>query len=97
MGLWDRIAGDPDEDKISVHHFSAALAEYGRGIGNKAQLVSAFNLNTGEADSLQLLLDQIDLKTADEKEAYRAKTHDVMLLSEGNFYTKAQAQTQLGV
>ena len=93
MALFSRLAGDsPDDDKISVHHFMSALSEYQRGQGNKNQLVNAFNLDTGEADDLQLILDEIDLGNIG-----RAIIHDVLLLVEGGFYTKSQARSRLGV
>jgi hypothetical protein len=91
MPLLDRLLGT-EEPKLPVHEFMAALAEYKRGAVSKAQIVSAFDLSAGEATALDAYLSALDADTID-----RTLIHDVLMLGEGEYYTKAQVQSRLGV
>lgn len=91
MALLDRLIGT-EEPKLPVHQFMAALAEYKRAAITGPQIVSAFDLSAGEATSLQDFLDNLDSVAID-----RSMIHDVLLLAEAGYYTKAQVQARLGV
>lgn len=82
----------PGEDKIAVHQFMAALAEYKRGAATGAQVVAAFNLDAIETTQLQNWLDNLDADTIS-----RAEIHDVLLLGEVGLYSQAQVIARLGV
>ena len=61
MALIDRLAGlgDPETNrKLPITYFWANLYELAQGKRTKAQIVSLFELNAGEADELQWLIDK---------------------------------------
>lgn len=93
MTLLTRLLGsNPAEDKLPVHEFMAALAEYKRGAVTGPQVVTAFGLSAQEATAPQTFLNNLDGNSID-----RAMIHDVLLLGEGGYYTEAQVKARLGV
>lgn len=82
----------PGEQKIAVHQFMAALAEYKRGAVTGAQVVAAFNLDATETTQLQNWLDNLNTDAIN-----RQLIHDVLLLGETGLYTQAQVIARLGV
>lgn len=94
MSLLDRLINPSlkGEDKLPVHQFMAALAEYKRGAITKQNVVDAFELSTEEATQLQNFLDNLDSETIN-----RGMIHDILLLGETGLYTKAQVKNRLGV
>jgi subtilase family serine protease len=89
--LLDRVMGGTD-DPISSHDIMAALAEYERGFLTKAQIATAFELTSEQQDQLQEFLDNIDSSTIT-----RQLVHDVLMLGEAGFYTKANVKNRLGL
>lgn len=94
MVLLARLLGTQPEgqEKIAVHQFMAALAEYKRGAATKANIVNAFNLTTAEAVQLQQFLNNLDASMID-----RSLIHDVLLLGEAGLYNETQVRTRLSV
>lgn len=89
MALFDRLVStDNGEDRIPVHAFMAALAEYGRGVLSQDQIVTHWSLDIGEEGDLRtFFLDKQDAKakaTADTRE-YAAIVQDVLVLAEAGF------------
>jgi hypothetical protein len=70
----------------------AALAEYKRGAVTGQNIVDAFNLSGSEATQLNTWLTNLDTDAIN-----RQLIHDVLLLGEGEYYSKAQVQSRLGV
>lgn len=93
MSLLTRLLEpQPGEQKIPVHQFMAALAEYKRGAVTGAQVVAKFNLDAGETTQLQNWLDNLDGDTIN-----RQLIHDVLMLGETGLYSQAQVVARLGV
>jgi hypothetical protein len=96
MGLYERWTAI-DETKINVHAMGAALSEVARGSLAKAQLVSAFGLDSTDESELDLIIAEYNsLGTAVDKVRFIGKLEDVMILSETGHYTKSKAKTELG-
>jgi hypothetical protein len=93
MSLLTRLI-DPleGEEKLPVHQFMAALAEYKRGAVTGAQVVSAFNLSGSEATALQEFLTNLDSDAIN-----RAMIHDILMLGEDGQYPIATVRTRLGL
>ncbi len=94
MSLLTRLI-DPhpnNEERLPVHQFMAALAEYKRGAITGTQVASAFNLSAGETTALQEFLDNLDTSTID-----RAKIHDVLMLGSYGLYTITKVRTELQI
>lgn len=93
MSLLTRLISPSDpEDKLPVHTFMAALAEYKRGAITGQQVIDAFELSGTEATSLQKFLDNLDGDSIN-----RALIHDILLLGEAGHYTESQAKARLGI
>jgi len=93
MSLLTRLVAPlEDEEKLPVHQFMAALAEYKRGAVTGAQLATAFDLTPEEATALQNFLSNLDSDTIN-----RALIHDVLMLGEYGLYTLNQVKSRLGV
>jgi hypothetical protein len=93
MALLDRlIAPLENEEKLPIHEFMAALAEYKRGVVTKQNIITAFGLNTAEANALQDFLTNLDSSSIN-----RSLIHDVLLLGEGGHYTKTQIKNRLNI
>lgn len=93
MSLLTRLISPSDpEDKLPVHTFMAALAEYKRGVITGQQVIDAFELDSAEATQLQNFLDNLDTSSID-----RTLIHDVLLLGEAGHYNEAQAKSRLGI
>lgn len=98
MGLYERWT-DSDEDhaRIPVHTFAAALRELTRGAVTKAQIVAAFSLTPEDETELDAIIATYQaLPTSTAQGRAVVKLHDVMILCETGFYTKAKAKTELG-
>jgi len=80
------------EEKIPVHQFMAALAEYKRGAVTGAQVVSAFGLSAQETTALQSFLNNLDGNSIN-----RAMLHDVLMLAEAGLYPLSKVRSRLGV
>lgn len=65
MALIDRLAGlgDPENNrKLPITYFWANLYELSQGKRTKAQIVSLFQLDAGESDELQWLIDKYNIQ-----------------------------------
>ena len=93
MGLLTRLVAPLEgEDKLPVHQFCAALAEYLRGSVTGAQFATTFELSPTEITALQVFLDKLD-----DSSLTRQKIDDVLLLGEAKLYSLAKVQTELGL
>lgn len=96
--LYARLTNNGESgNKIPVHAFTAALRELARGAVTRAQLVSAFSLDTEDQTDLDAIIATYQgLANDAAKKAYIVKIHDVFLLVESGFYNEAKAKTELG-
>jgi hypothetical protein len=94
MSLLSRLLGENagGEDKIAVHQFMAALAEYDRGAVTGVQIKNVLGLTPAEATNLQEFLDGLDSAGIN-----RDLVHDVLLLGEEGSYSKATVKSRLGL
>lgn len=93
MSLLTRLIAPSDsEEKLPVHTFMAALAEYKRGAITGQNVVDAFELSVSEATQLQDFLDNLDASSID-----RTLIHDVLLLGEAGHFNESQAKGRLGI
>lgn len=93
MSLLTRLISPAElEEKIPVHTFMAALAEYKRGAITGQNVVDAFELSGTEATSLQNFLDNLDGDSIS-----RSLIHDVLLLGEAGHYDTTQVKARLGI
>lgn len=86
------ISPAANEEKISVHQFMAALAEYARGAVTGMQVANSFNLTSGEVTSLQEWLDNIDTSAIN-----RNLIHDVLMLGEDGRYSESTVKNRLQI
>jgi hypothetical protein len=98
MGLYEKWSrDDPDEPKIPVHAFGAALSELARGSITRAQLIAAFSLAGDEVTELDAIIaTYTGLVSTRDKDFFIAKLEDVMILAESGHYDKAKCKTELG-
>lgn len=95
-GIYERLTST-DIDKITTHSFVAALAEWSRNAVTRAQVISAFTLDSEETTEVDAIKGTYDgLGTAQLKAAYLLKISDVFILVEHGFYTESKAKTELG-
>jgi hypothetical protein len=98
MSLLTRLI-DPDEqageEKIPIHQFTAAIAEYARGAPGVtvAALVAAFDLSASEEAALVAWY-TAEIATGNLS---RELVHDALLLGEGGQYTINQVKTRLNL
>ncbi len=93
MTLLTRLISQSNiEDKLPVHTFMAALAEYKRGVITQQNIIDAFGLDSAEGIQLQNFLDNLDGNTID-----RTLIHDVLLLGEAGHYNESKAKSRLGI
>jgi len=85
---------DAGEQKLPVHQFTAALAEFKRGAITGAEFVAMFTLDAAEVTQVQNWLTSINGsgKTADQ---IRTELEDVLELGEFGLYTLAKCQTRV--
>jgi len=88
------VAPVGSEDKLPVHQFMAAIAEFRRGAPGVTanSIAAAFDLDSSELTALtnwyvgQVLNNNVN----------REEVHDVLLLGEGGQYTLTQVRNRLG-
>jgi hypothetical protein len=87
------------ESSIGVHYLRAALGDYATGNTTKAQIVSAFSLDSEAEADLTVLCNAIDSKAALGKAAFLLELHDVMMIAESGlkYATKAAFKTRMGL
>lgn len=98
MDLFDRLFGDVD--KIHVHAFKAAIIDYIAGYTTRAQIITAWSLDTEATTDLDVLLTAVDaLSTLVEKLRLAAELDAVMILAEDGlkYTTKSAFRTRLGL
>jgi hypothetical protein len=104
MGLYERLIG-VEQDKISVHAFSAIMAEFARTrlTGQQAQVaidqVSGSPLTPAEVTEAQALVGTIT-GSATAKLARAKEIDDVLMLAEhrvAQYDTPAELRARLGV
>jgi hypothetical protein len=93
MALYDRLLGGA-ENKISVHVFTALVAEAQRGHVTGAQARAALGLTVDEAQEAQTLITRLQASGVTRQEV-----HDVLMLAEqGKIYiTPADIKARFGV
>jgi hypothetical protein len=96
MSLLSRLV-DPQEgeDRIPVHSFMAAVAEFKRGAPgvNAASIAASFNLSAGETTALTTWYTTFVATDLVSREL----VHDVLMLGADGKYTVAQVQNRLGL
>lgn len=92
MGLLSRLVQPADnEEKISIHAFMAAVAEYARGEVDPGFFLAKFGVAAGkENGTLTDLLFNVDSGKID-----RNVIHDVLLLGESGIYTLKRVEQRL--
>jgi len=97
MSLLTRLV-DPDhqagEEKIPVHQFTAAMAEYRRGALSGASFVAMFELVGDEVTTLQNWAANIDT-SGKSPEQIRTEVEDILELGEHGYYDIATVQSRL--
>lgn len=93
MALIDRLAGigDPETNrKLPITYFWACLYELAQGKFTKAQIVSLFDLDAGEANEVQWLIDKYNAQPNATAKAKFVELINVILImaeSEAPGYT----------
>lgn len=101
MGLYQRITA-PDDTKISVHRFGAALRQWAAGQLTRQQVIDAFGLTGTDVTDLDALVASYQAIATNNtsntfQKALRLDTmEDVFLLCESGDYTEAKAKAALG-
>lgn len=94
MSLINRLTGV--EEKLPVHQFYAALAEYADGQITKANIVSYFGLSAGDEADLDWLIARYG--DATDKQKFLEVTHRIFILAEGEapgYTTEAALQARI--
>lgn len=95
MGLLTRLV-DPQEgeERIPIHQFMAALAEYGRNAPgvNLNSISNAFGLSAQEETALANFIGNLNSNMIN-----RALIHDVLMLGEGHIYTVQNVRDRLQI
>lgn len=89
MGWLERIRGDEDP-RISDHHMTAGMAEWGRGAITKTQAKNTLNLTDDDANELQIIVNNVIASTYS-----RELVEDVLSLCQGQFYNIATTRSRL--
>jgi hypothetical protein len=90
MALFDRLVGyapgfvelPAGQNKLAVHTFMAGLAEVGRGLATRAQMVTAFSITVAEEPELDFIIGKATPLTAVQRFQFRQTLHDCLLLAE---------------
>ena len=82
MSLLDRISGNSDEEKLSVHQFQASGRLWAYGIITRADLISSFDITAAEEPELDFL--NTKFNDALNKEAYLNGIDALEMLAEQN-------------
>ena len=94
MSLVTRLVAPLEgEDKLPVHQFTAAIAEYKRDELLGADLVSKFNLSGDEITTLQQWQTVID--ASGDANTWRAVLEDVFILGESDHYSMTEVEGRL--
>lgn len=101
MSLIDKI-GQPSVDltkrRLRTHLFAATLDYYARGLANRAQVITAAELESSDEAQLDMLLTAIDGQpNAAAKERYSGLIWATAILLEEDKITKGQASAALGL
>ena len=94
MGLFERIKGEGQDPKISIHSFVAAMAEIRRGQMTLGQAQTLFVLDAGEQTEALAVLNALNALTFTEREL-----KDVLYMVESEhdpYDTVAKVKTRLG-
>jgi hypothetical protein len=95
MSLLTRLVAPLEgEDKLHVHQFTAAIAEYKRGELTGANLVTKFGLSGGEVTTLQQWQTVID-SSPETPTAIRGQMEDIFILGEDFTYSIAEVESRL--
>lgn len=102
MALIDRLAGlgDPETNrKLPITYFWANLYELAQGKRTKAQIVSLFALDAGEADELQWLIDKYNAQpNATAKAKFVELINVILIMAEAQapgYTTNAQLTARI--
>ena len=98
MALIDKLfPDDPDDDNLPIHNFLASLHLWTRGKVTRANVISAWSLETADETQLDMLKTKFDSLTGANKWMWYEDLKAVLYLLEAQKITKAQAKTLLGL
>jgi hypothetical protein len=82
MSLIDKLAGIDRPNKLAVHTFYAALAEFAAGEVTRAQIVSYFNLSAEDETELDFLIAAYTNAPNNRKQEFLEFIHRLFMLAE---------------